>query len=376
MKSLFRWFLMLNKRLYKKAAFIAILLIIPIAVITFAAVAKQESGFVTIVLASHDNSDKISAEITEELLNGESLIHFIGCNSPEDALKEVEYGRADAAWIFSSGMQEKVDDFAKVVSDYRPIVSVVEREEKISLRLAREKLSAAVYKYCARAYYLDFARFNVKKLNNLSDSEILEYYDNLNITEQLFEFDSGVKKDSKPEFGNYLVAPVRGLLSVVMLLCSLAAALFFMQDEKNGTFSLVPLKKRLPIAFGCILIAVLNVGVVVFAALCFSGLSGSALSELSSLLCYSIACTSFSLLLTKTFKSIKLYGALIPLFVIITIAICPVFFDFRRLSVLQHLFPPTYYINSFYDNLYFPYMLLFSVACIALTKVISINNKY
>lgn len=370
MKKWLRWFLMLNKRLYKKPVFIAVLLIIPIAVFAFSLAAKQESGFVTVALASADKEDEISAEITQKLLNESTLIRFIEYETPQSALKAVGNGKADAAWIFPSGMRERVDEFSKVLSNYPPVVTVAQREETVFLRLAREKLSAAVYKYCARAYYMDFVKVNTELLQRLDEDEAYEYYDNINITERLFEFDSSDLNASNNENSGYLVAPIRGLLSVVVFLCGLAAILFFMSDEKNGTFSLVPLKKRSSIAFACVIIAVLNVAVVVFLALMTTGLAASALRETLSLLVYSVCCGAFCLLLKQIIRSIKLFGALIPLFTVISIAVCPVFFDFRKIRVLQLLFPPTYYINSTYDNMFFAYGLLYTAVCLSVAFLI------
>ena len=370
MKKWFKWLLMLNKRLYKKPVFIIILAIIPIAVGAFSYAAKGESGFVNIALACEDNNDSVSGEIVKKLLDEKSLIHFSFYEPPDKAISSMYDGNNDAVWIFPSGMQEKIGEFSKAISNYEAVVRVVEREEKITLRLAREKLSAAIYKYCARAYYMDFAKANTALTEKLSENELYSYYDNLNITEQLFEFDSHTKKAESGEQEGYLVAPIRGLLSVVIFLCSMAATLFFMQDEKNGTFSLVPLNKRNHIALVCVMIAVLNVAVMVLISLFAAGLATTVLRELLSLILYSFCCAAFCLLLKQLVGSIKLFGSIIPLVVIITIALCPVFFDFRGLLSLQLLLPPTYYINSVYSNMYFAYMPLYAVVCLIATFVL------
>ena len=167
MKRLFKWFLMLNKRLYKKATFVIILCIIPIAALALSIAAGQDSGFVTVALAREDKADKISGEITEKLLSDDSLVMFVEYDSPKDAYDAVKYGSADAAWIFPSDIEEKVNAFSVSLSDSDSAVTVIEREESVALRLTREKLSAALYKYTARAFYLDFAE-SAEELENLS----------------------------------------------------------------------------------------------------------------------------------------------------------------------------------------------------------------
>ena len=364
MKKWLKWFLMINKRLYKKPIFIIILAIIPIAVAAFSHASTGESGFVNIALACEDKNDAIASEIIDKLMSENSLINFSYYETPELALSSIKEGKTEAAWIFPSRMQEKVGEFSKTSSNYDSVVKVVEREEKITLRLAREKLSAAIYKYCARAYYIDFATINTKLTEILSQDELYSYYDNLDINEQLFEFDSHDAEIKSEKYDNYLVAPIRGLLSVVVFLCGMAAVLFFMQDEKNGTFSLVPLNKRDSIAFACIIIAVINVAVMMLISIFAAGLVTTVLREILSIMLYTVCCSAFCLMLKQFIRSIRFLGSVIPLVVIITIALCPVFFDFRKLLVLQLLLPPTYYINSIYNNMYFVYMAVYSAACL------------
>ena len=91
---------MLNKRLYKKATFVVILCIIPIAAFSLSIVAKQESGFITVALAQEDNTDEISNKIIKDFMNDDSLINFVQYDSADEAYNAVKYGSADIAWLF------------------------------------------------------------------------------------------------------------------------------------------------------------------------------------------------------------------------------------------------------------------------------------
>ena len=155
----------------------------------------------------------------------------------------------------------------------------------------------------------------------------------------------------------YLLAPVRGLLSIVVLLCGLAAALFYLQDEERGTFSWVPYAKKPYIAFACQLIAVVNLSAVMLAALYVSGIGTVFWRELVALLLYAVSCSLFCMLLGQLVGSIKGLCALLPLLAVVMIAVCPVFFDLKAQAPFQIFFPPTYYIRSVYNNAY----LLWSV---------------
>ena len=175
---------------------------------------------------------------------------------------------------------------------------------------------------------------------------------------------------------NYLKAPIRGLLSIIVVICGMAAAMYYMQDEKSGLFAWVPESKQGMIEFACLCIAVLNTAVIVMFSLVFSGLATSALVEAITVVLYAICCVSFCMLLRQIFDNIKLFGVMMPLFTVLMIVLCPVFFDFRIVMGVQLIFPPTYYVNAVYDHKYILYMLLYIFACLAFCVVLRNTKGY
>ena len=370
MKRLLKWFLMLNKRLYKKPSFIAILLLIPVAIFSIGLVSELDSGFLRIVLAETDKNDEISNEIVEKLLSTNSLLQFEYIDDPVLAADMVRNGDADAAWIFYDGMQEKINEFTIVGETEEPIVTVIEREQTVLLRLAQEKLAFALQHYATKSYYVNFAKSHSEVLSALSDEELIAYFENSEYSTNLFVYDTaGEISETMPE-ADYITAPVRGLLAVVAMLAGLSAVLFFMQDQASGTFAWVPENRRIYVAFGCILIAILNVGAVVLIALAVSGLSVNIWIDVIYMLLYSVAAASFALLLLQLFSSIRLFASIIPVLITVMMVICPVFYDYRNIRPIQHLFPPTLFINAAYEKHYIPYMLIYIASCCALIYLI------
>ena len=364
--KLFKWFFMLNKRLYKKATYIAILVMIPLCVLLLGIAAKQDSGFVHVMLALQDPEDKIAEEIVSELSGSSELMRFSLTDSTQEAVEAVRSGEADAAWLFPGGMAEKIDSFVSDGTERRPVVSVVEREESIPLALSREKLTAVMYKYCGKAKFLSFARTTVKKLDKLSDKQLMEYYNNFSLNHDMFQYGSLNASGADSSEGGYLTAPVRGLLAILIVICGMAAAMFYIKDQQYGTFNYVPSSKRIAVSFACVLIAVANVAVATFVSLYVAGLSAGLMREIAALLLYVLCSTAFCVFLQQLLGSIKLYGALIPLLIVAMIAVCPVFFNLKALGAAQLVFPPTYYINAIYNQKYLLYMLLYTLAAIIL----------
>lgn len=365
-----RWFWMLSKRLYKRASFLAILALIPIAVLALKVAAQADSGFLHVVLAQTDASDPVSSALIKDFMDEESLIRFSYVSDPQAATDMVINGEADAAWIFPADMQKEVDTF--VSTSYRSgnIVTVVEREQTVFSRISHEKLAFSLQEYTSRACYLNFVRENVDGLKDLTNEELMTYFDEAEFSQDLFLYRTPDGSATTQPEANYLISPVRGLLGILVVLCGLAAALFYGQDKARGTFALVPERRQSAVAFVCLFIAVLNVSVVVLAALLAGGVATTFSKELLIVLLYGLCCAAFCLLLLRLCRSVRSLAAALPLLVVMMIALCPVFFDNRRLMVLQMLFPPTYFVNVGYDNRWLGYMLLYTLVCLILALLL------
>ena len=363
MKNIGKWFLLLNKRLYKKVTFLLILVLIPLLVMSYGAVARDESGLLTVALAC-EGEDPTAEQIMQELKDGSNLIRFVICDDPQTAQSMVNGRRADAAWIIEDDLQEAISRFAVKPERRNAFVRIIEGESTIPLKLIREKLSGALFSRTSRAYYLDYLRKNVPEVKDVPDETLLQYYDDFASDATFFEFAylDGGSREENAQSANYLLSPVRGLLAVVIVLGGLAAAMYYIQDEKLGTFSLVAQNRKAPVEFGCQMIAVLNVSAVALIALAVSGLTVSLGRELLLLLLYALTTALFCMTVRRICGSIGVLGTLLPLLVVGMLVVCPVFFDLGALRQVQYLFPPTYYINAVNSDYYLGLQVIYTAA--------------
>ncbi len=371
MKTIAKWFLLLNKRLYKKKIFLILLALIPILVLALGISAREESGFIHIALAQADANDPLGEAIIQDLFDSSRLITFARCDTPAEAEELVKTGQADAAWIFQKDLTDRLQDFAKDPSQANYMVSVVQRQDNVALRLSREKLSGALYNHCSDHIYLNFIRTQTPALDGVTDAELLAYYDAFLRDAPLFEFPATTDV-SDPSADSYLLMPIRGLLSILVVLCALAGAMFYIKDQMQGTFAHIPLGKKFFVELGCQTIAVANICFAMVIALVITGLSVSIGREIGVGLLYVLCCALFGMLIRRIFNNVKFFGAIIPLFTTLMIGICPVFFEFRVTRPLQLLFPPTYYINAIYNNRYVVYMALY---CLLMLLVLLCMHK-
>ena len=351
--NLLLWFWMLTKRLYKKPAFLVILALIPITVLLYSLAAKEESGVLTVALVAQE---QVCAELEQE----GQLLRYVRCDSAARAELLVAAGKADAAWIFPEDLQERAEAFMLTPTAENAFVRVVQREENVALALAREKLSGVLLPLVSRSYYLHFLRQNYPELAHLPDAKLLEYYDGTDMGGTLFEYDSA---EGNLQQVHYLMSPVRGILAVVIFLGGMAAAMYRLKDEENGTFCWVPARYQFLTELGSQLVTGIHLCAVSLAALLISGQSGALLPECLCALLYSLTVALFCMVMRRLLGSIRALGAALPIMVVAMLLICPVFFDLGALRGIQLLLPPAYYINGVFDSRYLLYMIPYMVLC-------------
>ena len=192
----FKWYWLLNKRLLKKVSFLLILCAVPVLVIALNVVASRPAGIVTVALAQTDPDEEISSAAIERLRSGTTIINFIESGGPEAAADAVKYGEADAAWIFSAEVDTALAGLANDPSSglLKPAVTIIEREDTVALKLAREKLAAAISPYLGSVSMREYTRSltakdgNFAALSGLSDADLQEFYDAAFGDDQVFKF--------------------------------------------------------------------------------------------------------------------------------------------------------------------------------------------
>ena len=369
----FLWAALLTKRLYKKWTFLLLLALIPALVLGYGMVDKSDAGVLTIALSCQDWEDGAAAEMVRSLQSGSQLIRFQVYPTEEAAEDAVKSARADAAWIFLEGTQERLEAFAHGFSNRDAFIRVVEREELVSTILAREKLSAAAYTQVGEALYLQYLRAKVPALDGVSQDEFLEYFRQVNLNGQLFAFDSQGQEATEQE-ASYLTAPVRGLLAVVVVLSGLAGVMYHQQDKAAGTFARVPENRGFLLEMGCHLLILTNAE----AALILTGDTRSFWPESGAFVVFLFCCLGFSMLLSTLLSHRNAMAVALPVIAVAMLAVCPIFFDLGFLRRFQLLFPPTYFLRGLYQPRYLLWGMLYGsvtlLSAFALRKIIG-NRK-
>lgn len=372
LKKILLWFLLLNKRFLKKPGLWAILIIIPLLVVAFNAVALQDSGIITVALATEDKNDSLANEIIEDIKKDNRLIRFV-VSTPDEAEVLVKDGKADAAWIFPENLAIKLGDF---VEDKQSVIRILEREETVALMLAREKLSGAVFKRYSPTFYVKYIRERFNELDSVSDEKLMEYYNGIKSDGELFEFSYTNETHSTKDAveTGYLLTPVRGLMAIMLVLSGLAAAMFYITDDKSGTFSWISQKAKPFIAGVFHLIPIALTAVAMLVSLYFSGLWVGFFREILIAFLYVICITVFCMTVRLICGSGKILGAITPLLMLLFIVICPVFLDIKLLRPIQRFLPTFHYLSAVHNNKFIIIMVIYaavgSVVYLLLSKIL------
>lgn len=367
MRNVLRWAVLLWKRLYKKPTFLLLLVMIPLLVFSYGLASQEESGVITIALASRSPQvEPLTRTVWQELQESQ-LVLYVECESPEAATEMVRRGDAQTAWIFEEDLEHKIYDFIANRSRKNAFLTIIEPEDRVMLKLLREVLSGTLFPHCSRAQYLTYLRENAPELDALTDAQLLVYYENAGFTSDLFvmtDIEGNVTREEDLE-ADYLLSPVRGMLAVVVVLAGLATAMYYIRDVATGTFTLVPQRAKPLVELGCQLISIVNVLLVVLLSLALTGQRVSLGRELLTAGLYGLCVAAFSMMVRRLTGGIRGLGMVTPILVVVMLTICPVFFDLGFLRQAQLLLPPTYFVTGAYNGNYLWYMGLYTLAALA-----------
>jgi len=365
LKTLFRRWLIMNKRLLKKPSFVVILLLIPLLVAAMGIASTGEDvGLFTVALAMQDSEDEIAQDIISSLLDSTQIFRFLVCDSADTASDMVENGKADAAWIFADDLESRIDDFINHIHRKNAFVVIIQREDNPLLRLTHEKLNAALYPHLSKSLYQSYMYSNILTLDDLTPQQLDEYYNAVGSEgEDIFDFVySNGSANSDAKNTGFLLSPLRGLMAIAMTLGGFAIAMFYSLDESRGTFDRLPQGKRFALSVAYHSTAVINMAVVVLIALFLTGMATSIWRELASMAMYCIVTVGFCMALRLLCRNNRLLGAVIPLITVVMIVLCPVFFKISAVPIVPYLLPPYYYLNSIYNVKFLGYMAAYAVA--------------
>jgi len=359
-------FLMLAKRLMFKKSFVALLLLIPLLAGLMSSAAKEDSGIMTVILVAEGDSDNLSHEAVEYILCEDSVVNYKEYDDAEKAKEEVRFGKADAAWVFPEDFEERLAECSKSIFDVVPAVYCYQTSENTMIRVIRERLNSTVYSFLADKVYDRFSEEEVARNYGFDDlAAMKKSRDGSAMKISIVDLEYLGAAPVETDEAGFLASPIRGLCALASILCTLAASLFTLKDEKDGFFSRIPIERRLSTCFASNITAALISSAVMVVSLLIAGIATDIGRELLAALVFAFASAAFCTLLCRVFSSPFALGASIPPLTAVMAVVCPIFLSVKLPVRADLLFPVTYAVRGIRIDYYLLYGAVYAIVCIA-----------
>lgn len=351
-------FILLQKRLLKKGSFLLMLCLAPLLAAGVGRLSEESAGIASIALYLPEG-DAAAQETSGRLLKEKGVLRYLLCEDGEQARRMTETGEADAAWIFAEDFSERIEELAGR-RRVRPVVTVVERKDSVSLILGREILSAAIYPSFSYAVYTSFVRDELG-LAEMTDEELRRVYDSVAVEGSLFQMVYADETPGESEDFTYVQAPLRGIFAIWFTFVGLAASLYFMQDEERGVYGKMPVKKRLSAAYAVGAVFLLDAALVLLLSCKLAGVFTDWKREVISCAVFALCVLAFTNLLRMLCRTPRRLGMIFLPLLAAMLALCPVFLNLPYFKAGKLLLPPWYYLQSIHNTGYIYEMAIYTV---------------
>lgn len=360
-------FMLLQKRLLKKGSFLLMLCLAPLLSAGVGRLSAEPAGIATIALYLPEK-DASAQEIAERLLDGGGVLRYLSCGDEEEARALVKTGEADAAWIFSENLSERLEELGNK-RRVRPVVTVVERKDSVPLILGREILSSAIYPSFSYLVYAGYVRDELG-LAEMTDEELRRVYESVAVEGSLFQMVYPDETPGEMEDFTYVQAPLRGILAIWFTFVGLAAALCFMQDEESGVYGRIPVTKRLSVSYIASAAFLLDAALVLLLSCKLAGVFTEWKREVISCTVFAVCVLAFANLLRMIFRTPQRMGMIFLPLLAFMLALCPVFLNLPYFKAGKLLLPPWYYLQSIHNVRYIYEMAIYTVILVLVSAVL------
>lgn len=368
-------YLLLLKRLLKKKSYIAMLLVVPLMVFMLNIMSSADAGLMTIGVYI-PSDDEFSQALREDIESNPGSLQFIFYDDKDAAIADVESQQIAEAWIVPEDFVKTIEDMA-AKGKTKEKVEMVIRESGLTHMLGREVLCSRIYPIIARQIGINYTAETV--YNNEPTPEqlnhIIETYDTYGINGNLFEMGYVDQPEAETDDVNYLMMPLRGILALWLLLCGVAASMYYIEDDKNSLFIWWKTKFPLVRDFLYYLVIILIPSIMVMIGLIYGGVFTNPLREIVALLAYDFAIIALANVLRLLIRGIKGLGIITPILIMSSAILSPVFIDLKEGRFLQKLCPTFHYLYCIHDEYFVKSLLIYGTTLLIIWYLLNTLNR-
>lgn len=370
LKTLISWGKILTKRLLHKPIFVLTLLLIPLFVLFLQRSLHAGDAVLQVALytESSDPSALESTLLTRMIDASNSTVHFYRCDSLSELQSDLGSNRAVCGYLFPSRLEQKLEEHARKNT---AVITAYHQTSATETRLLDEFVYRMIYEELAYNI-VEQHIFEKKKEKPTSRLRSLYQHYQQDYTFIRFEYADGSDNQIlNQQNSNYLLLPVRGICSVLILLAAMTGTVFWYEDQERKIFLWLhrPYKTMISLLYS--LIPAVLAGICGLTAIIMTGFARQILQEGICMGLFLLAISAYSMLLRELLPNVNSYLSAIPLSAAFGLLLCPVFADLTTaiplLKPLRILTPVSYYLNSIYVvqarwRLFIYFILVFATA--------------
>ncbi len=330
--------LILAKRYFKKPLFLLTILAIPLLAFSLKNNTDKDESVMKIALYADNKGDnELAKKAIDKLCNQhESVIDFYFVDSQTSCMRDVQNGTAICGYIFPDNFEKHLKNYvagktSKLPYNKSAAVRCITIEDNNYVKLANELVISAVYKDFSEFVLDDFMNTDMNISYYGDKKELFDMRDSYkNLSVDFFSFyyaDGSVNKVMNQRKQSYLLLPVKGLILTLILLAAMTGAILLYKDIEAGVFYAIVLSRRRFFAYIYVLLPTLFAGVSGIAGILISQGSERIALEVWSMLLYCFCVTGIIVTLQFVLRDIHRFASVIPIYILLNVLLCPVFFD-------------------------------------------------
>lgn len=343
------WICKYCKRFLHQKIFLLLLFAMPIGTSFFAYMAQQEDTSVRVGLVWSETSP-MGNQIAEGLLKHPGILQFRKMDSEEDMRQAICRGDIECGYLFPGDLEEKYRS-----RQYGGVVTQYFRKGSMLYAVAGEVVMTGIFRQHAEDLAESYIRESgLFRSEYITTGEIAESY-RRNLEDQTtftFSFNDSTKIASK--LGDYLIAPIRGCVALLILLAGFCGLSLYHRDQSREIPAVLHgwIRGRLSVLSIAVPVVLVTLAGILSEGLCGAGfLTGK---EIAYLLIYDIMVVFFCNLLSGVGIREGILWVLALAYVCASAVLTPVFINLSTLvpgiQLLSYLCLPYYFLEAVFGG--------------------------
>lgn len=343
------WIRKYIKRFLRQKIFVLLLLTVPIATFFFSYVAHRDETSVRIGVVC-EGEGSLSGRIGQGLQRHPGIMRFLRLESKEELRQAVQQGDLECGYYFPKDMEEKYSRH-----QYPGVVTRYYRKGSMLYTIADEVVLSEIFRQQGEMILHDYIRQSgLFQTERITEGEVSQEYAK-NLKEQkTFAFSYRNSTGTGKPLGDYLVAPIRGCLALLVLLAGFCGVSLYLQDRKRGVEAALPGRAGRRLSVVSVTVPVFLVSAAGLAAEGLCGFGFLSIKEIAYLIIYDIIVVLFCNLLGRLrIQEGTLWVAALG-YVCASAVLTPVFINLAVLipgiQILSYLCLPYYSMNAVFGG--------------------------